>query len=155
MDIAYMASTRATCPRRKVGAVLVQDRKLMGSAYNGAPSGVTDCYEGGCLLVDVLEETEEGIVKKQHCIRTIHAEQNLILFTDRSQRIGATVYVTDEPCWTCANLLANSGIAEIVYHRPYPKDHEKVVRLLREKGIKFRRLEHYDPPSDVLSTIID
>lgn len=147
MDIAYMASTRATCPRRQVGAVLVQDRKLMGSGYNGAPAGVTDCYEGGCLLVNVYEETPSGeIVKKQHCIRTIHAEQNLILFTDRAQRIGSTVYVTDEPCWNCANLLANSGVAEIVYHRPYTKDHDKVAQLLREKGIVFRRLEHYEPP---------
>ncbi|CAB3389270.1 deoxycytidylate deaminase [Kyrpidia spormannii] len=147
MDIAYMAATRATCPRRQVGAVLVQDRKLMGSAYNGAPAGVTDCYEGGCLLVDVYEKNPAGeIVQKQHCIRTIHAEQNLILFTDRAQRLGSTVYVTDSPCWTCANMLANSGIAEIVYHRPYEKDLEKVSRLLQEKGIGFRLLETYQPP---------
>jgi len=88
------------------------------------------------------------MVKKDRCIRTIHAEQNLLLFTDRIDREGSTVYVTDQPCWTCANMLANSGVAEIVYHRPYPKDLDKVEALMRMKGLRFRRLEGYTPPPD-------
>jgi dCMP deaminase len=135
----------------KVGAVLVQGKKLLGTAYNGAPSGVPDCEEAGCMLVEeyelkVADDGTEHVVKKQRCVRTIHAEQNLLLFTDRSDREGSTVYVTDQPCWTCANMLANSGITEIVYHREYPKDQDKVVRLMEQKGIVFRQLAAYEPP---------
>ncbi|MCI3923197.1 dCMP deaminase family protein [Paenibacillus sp. TRM 82003] len=152
LDIAYMASTRSQCSRRHVGAVLVKGKKLLGTAYNGAPMGVPDCTEAGCMVVEEYELApgeagKEGqFVKKQRCVRTIHAEQNLLLFTDLHDREGATVYVTDQPCWTCANMLANSGVKEIVYHRPYPKDGEKVQRLMEQLGLSFRRLEPYTPP---------
>lgn len=155
MDIAFMAATRSRCGRRKVGAVLVQGKKLLGTAYNGAPSGVPDCEEAGCMLVEeyelkVADDGTEQVVKKQRCMRTIHAEQNLLLFTDRSDREGSTVYVTDQPCWTCANMLANSGVTEIVYHREYPKDQDKVVRLMEQKGIVFRALAAYEPPAGAI-----
>jgi dCMP deaminase len=149
--MAYMAATRSRCSRRHVGAVLVQGKKLLGAAYNGAPMGVPDCSEAGCMLVEEYELEKnngpEHVVKKQRCIRTIHAEQNLLLFTDPKDREGSAVYVTDQPCWTCANMLANSGISEIVYHRPYPKDAEKVKVLMQQKGIIFRHLEAYVPPA--------
>ena len=160
MDIAYMVSTRSRCPRRHVGAVLVQGKKLLGTAYNGAPMGVADCSEAGCMIVEEVEvEVEqaggqEKLVKKQRCIRTIHAEQNLLLFTDRIDREGSTVYVTDQPCWTCANMLANSGIKEIVYHRGYPKDSEKVVSLMKQKGIAFRGLADYEPPVQARMNVV-
>lgn len=151
MDIAYMASTRSRCTRRHVGAVLVQGKKLLGTAYNGAPMGVPDCSEAGCMIAEQYEvemvDGKERVVKKERCIRTIHAEQNLLLFTDRIDREGATVYVTDQPCWTCANMLANSGVTEIVYHRLYPKDSDKVSRLMEQKGIVFRALDNYEPPA--------
>ncbi|MFD2612684.1 deoxycytidylate deaminase [Paenibacillus gansuensis] len=150
MDIAYMASTRSQCPRRHVGAVLVQGKKLLGTAYNGAPMGVDDCSEAGCMLVEEYEmrvvDGQQELVKKERCVRTIHAEQNLLLFTDRSDREGSTVYVTDQPCWTCANLLANSGVTEVVYDRPYLKDSEKVKEMMRQRGIIFRRMEGFAPP---------
>ncbi|MCZ8518676.1 MULTISPECIES: deoxycytidylate deaminase [Paenibacillus] len=157
MDIAYMASTRSQCGRRHVGAVLVQGKKLLGTAYNGAPMGVPDCSEAGCMLVEEFElvnaDGGEQVVKKQRCIRTIHAEQNLLLFTDRDDREGSVVYVTDQPCWTCANMLANSGITEIVYHRPYPKDAGKVQDLMEGKGLRFRKLEVYEPPAGTLTEV--
>jgi len=157
MDIAYMASTRSQCPRRHVGAVLVQGKKLLGSAYNGAPMGVSDCAEDGCMLVEEFEvkvtDGREELVKKQRCIRTIHAEQNLLLFTDRKDREGSTVYVSDQPCWTCANMLANSGVQEIVFHRGYPKDSDKVFALMQERGIGFRRLEGYEPPNGTVTEV--
>jgi dCMP deaminase len=155
MDIAYMAATRSQCSRRRVGAVLVQGKKLLGTAYNGAPMGVPDCEEAGCMITEEFEqETVNGVlqmVKKQRCIRTIHAEQNLLLFTDRKDRDGSTVYVTDQPCWTCANMLANSGIKEIVYHRPYLKDNEKVMSLMNQRCYAFRRLEAYQPPPGLVA----
>ncbi|AWB45442.1 CMP deaminase [Paenibacillus sp. CAA11] len=154
MDIAYMVSTRSRCSRRHVGAVLMQGKKLLGTAYNGAPSGVPDCSEAGCMIAEEYEpmmvDGQQQMVKKQRCIRTIHAEQNLLLFTDRTDREGSSVYVTDEPCWTCAKMLANSGIVEIVYHRPYRKDTDKVSELMRQKGITFRRLDPYTPPRETV-----
>ncbi|MNI33515.1 tRNA-specific adenosine deaminase [compost metagenome] len=159
MDIAYMASTRSQCNRRHVGTVLVQGKKLLGTAYNGAPMGVPDCTEAGCMLVEEFEvqllEGKEELLRKQRCIRTIHAEQNLLLFTDREDREGSTVYVTDQPCWTCANMLANSGIVEIVYHRGYPKDSDKVSALMATRGISFRRMEAYEPPPGVITEVIN
>lgn len=158
MDIAYMVATRSRCNRRHVGAVLVQGKKLLGTAYNGAPMGVEDCLEAGCMIVEEYElavvDGTEQMRKKERCIRTIHAEQNLLLFTDRIDREGSTVYVTDQPCWTCANMLANSGIREIVYHRPYPKDSEKVLALMARKGIAFRVIEHYEPPAKTSRAVI-
>ncbi|GAA4858645.1 cytidine/deoxycytidylate deaminase family protein [Paenibacillus vulneris] len=157
LDMAYMASTRSQCSRRHVGAVLVQGKKLLGAAYNGAPMGVPDCSEAGCMLVEEYEMVEQGgteqVVKKQRCIRTIHAEQNLLLFTDPKDREGSAVYVTDQPCWTCANMLANSGISEIVYHRSYPKDSEKVKSLMAQKGITLRQLEAYEPPTGTMTEV--
>lgn len=157
MDIAYMAATRSQCPRRRVGAVLVQGKKLLGTAYNGAPMGVPDCEEAGCMIAEdyeqVIVDGVEQMIKKQRCIRTIHAEQNLLLFTDRKDRDGSTVYVTDQPCWTCANMLANSGIKEIVYHRPYPKDSEKVIGLMNQRCYAFRRLEAYQPPPGLVESV--
>jgi dCMP deaminase len=159
MDIAFMASTRSQCNRRHVGAVLVQGKKLLGTAYNGAPMGVPDCTEAGCMVVEEIELIEqdgkEEVIRKQRCIRTIHAEQNLLLFTDREDREGSTVYVTDQPCWTCANMLANSGVTEIVYHRSYPKDSEKVSGLMLTRGISFRRMQAYVPPPGVLSDMVN
>ncbi|CAM4267015.1 deoxycytidylate deaminase [Paenibacillus tarimensis] len=150
MDIAYMVSTRSRCTRRHVGAVLVQGKKLLGTAYNGAPSGVPDCSEAGCMIAEQYElavvDGVEQMVKKERCIRTIHAEQNLLLFTDRIDREGSTVYVTDQPCWTCANMLANSGVQEIIYHRAYPKDSDKVNWLMEQKGLAFRHMTGYVPP---------
>jgi len=151
MDIAFMVSTRSRCPRRHVGTVLVQGKKLLGTAYNGAPMGVQDCSEAGCMIVEEFEPASADsteMIKKQRCIRTIHAEQNLLLFTDRVDREGSVVYVTDQPCWTCANMLANSGIAEIVYYRPYPKDYSKVAALMEQRGLIFRKLDNYTPPAD-------
>jgi dCMP deaminase len=121
--------------------------------------GVPDCSEAGCMLVEEIElkliEEKEEVLRKQRCIRTIHAEQNLLLFTDREDREGSTVYVTDQPCWTCANMLANSGVTEIVFHRGYPKDHEKVVNLMLARGISFRRMEAYEPPPGTLTEVIN
>jgi dCMP deaminase len=109
------------------------------------------------MLVEEYEvqkvDGREELVKKERCIRTIHAEQNLLLFTDRSDREGSTVYVTDQPCWTCANMLANSGVSEIVYHRPYPKDSDKVTAMLGVRGIRFRQLTGYSPPPGVIEDV--
>lgn len=137
MELAFTVSERATCPRRHVGAILVKNKKLMGTGYNGSPSGVPDCYEQGCLIEHYHEDERE----KERCIRSIHAEVNLILFTDQSDREGATIFVTDSPCYSCAKMLSNSGIKEVVFERIYEKDHERVSQLFKDTHIKYRHYE--------------
>jgi dCMP deaminase len=141
MGLARQAATRSTCLRRQVGAVLVQNRSHRGSGYNGAPAGIDSCLDlGECLMRD------------GHCIRAVHAELNLILQTDMREREGATVYVTDFPCWRCANFLANSGIAEIVYSRPYHRDVSEVQELMQRAGITLRRFDERDAESREIET---
>jgi dCMP deaminase len=113
-----------------VGAVLVQDGVVRGTGYNGAPSGMPECTEVGC------DEDSNG-----HCIRAVHAEANVLISTDVADRAGATVYCTDMPCFRCANLIANTAIARVVWARPFPKHADRVNALLAAKGITNERYE--------------
>ena len=124
MAQAVIVSTRATCPGRLVGAVLVQDGVIRGAGYNGAASGMPDCFGVGC------DEDRNG-----HCIRAIHAEANVLLTTDVSHRVGATVYCTDMPCFRCANLIANTQIKRVVWARIFAKHADRVQALFAARGI--------------------
>lgn len=109
MQIAEVVATRATCDRKHVGAVLVRDRQVLSTGYNGSVRGLPHCEDVGC-------EMEDG-----HCISVLHAEQNAIA---QAARHGisvndATCYVTASPCWMCFKLLANSGIKRIVFGEFY------------------------------------
>lgn len=110
LRIATEAATRATCDRRHVGAVIVRDKSILATGYNGSIRGMPHCDEIG-------HQMEEG-----HCVRTIHAELNAILQAARhGVRInGATIYITDSPCWRCFQAIANVGIVRIVYGSSYP-----------------------------------
>lgn len=107
LAIAAEVAERSTCPRRRVGAVLVKDKRIKGTGYNGAPRGLPHCDDVGCLM-------DNG-----HCIRTIHAEINALLECTPEERAGATLYCTDYPCDNCAKVIANCGIARVVYARAY------------------------------------
>lgn len=108
MDIAEKVSTRATCDRLHVGCVLVKDKRIVSTGYNGSPSGEEHCDEVGHLYNE-----------QNRCIRTIHAEQNAILFANRADLKGATAYVTHFPCENCAKLMVQSGIKRVVYKNEY------------------------------------
>jgi len=109
MNIARTVATRATCDRKFVGAVLVRDRIILATGYNGSIRGLPHCDEDGHLM-------EDG-----HCIRTVHAEANAIVQAARSGVgiEGADVYVTASPCWGCFRLLANAGVKRIVFGEFY------------------------------------
>jgi dCMP deaminase len=102
--MAIIVSQRGTCKRAKAGAVLIKDNRIVSMGYNGAPEGLPHCLDVGCLM-------EGG-----HCIRTVHAEANLIAFAAREgiPTKGCTIYVTFEPCLTCAKLIINAGIRRVV-----------------------------------------
>lgn len=124
IKIAYAVSERSTCDRASVGCVLVLDKRILTTGFNGSPSGQPHCDEKGHLLV-------EG-----HCVRTIHAETNAIIqaaLHGVSTR-GSTCYVTHFPCINCSKALINAGITRLVYHVAYRVD-ENALEFLRAANI--------------------
>ena len=121
MDIARQVATRATCDRKHVGAVVVRDRTILSTGYNGSIRGMPHCDEVGHMM-------ESG-----HCVATVHAEANAILQAAKNGvRIdGATLYTTASPCWPCFKLIANSGCVRIVYGEFYrdPRIFEVAAQL--------------------------
>ncbi len=109
LGIATQAATRATCDRNHVGCVLVRDKSILATGFNGSIRGRPHCEEIGHLM-------EDG-----HCVRTVHAEANAIVQAARNgvRLEGATAYITSSPCWKCFQLLANTGIVRIVFGRFY------------------------------------
>ena len=112
MNIARVVSSRSTCPRKSVGAVIVRDKTILSTGYNGSIRGMPHCTEAGHMM-------ENG-----HCVATIHAESNAILQAARNGVMidGGTVYVTASPCWNCFKEIANSGIRRVVYGEFYRDD---------------------------------
>ena len=112
MNIAREVATRSTCDRKHVGAVVVRDRCILATGYNGSIRGLGHCDDEGHMM-------EDG-----HCVRTIHAEANAVIQAARHGAgiEGAAIYVTASPCWPCFKMLANAGIARIVFGEFYRDD---------------------------------
>jgi dCMP deaminase len=125
MAIAEQVATRSTCMRRKVGAVLVVDRRLLATGYNGAPSGVPHCAEAGCLR----EQMAVPSGQRHELCRGLHAEQNAIIQAAKHgvPIDGATLYTTHHPCSMCAKVAINAGIRRIVCRHDYPDDLGKTL----------------------------
>ena len=137
MDIADLVSKRSTCLRRSVGAVLVKDRRLLATGYNGAPSGLHHCLDVGCLREQLGVPSGE----RHELCRGLHAEQNAIIQAALHgvSVNGATLYCTNHPCIICAKMIINAGIKRIVYEEGYADD--LAVQMLRESKIRLERLE--------------
>lgn len=133
MLIAEQVAGRSTCIRRHVGAVVVKDKRLLATGYNGVPSGIEHCTTRGCL------RDQLGIPSGQRheLCRGTHAEQNALLQSARygTPIDGSTLYCTTQPCAQCAKMIINAGIKEIVFKGGYPD--ELALELLREAGIKL------------------
>ncbi len=136
MDIAGMVASRSTCLRRQVGAVIVRDKRLLATGYNGAPVGLRHCSEVGCIRE--LRKVPPG--ERHELCRAIHAEQNAIIqaATFGVAMFGATIYTTHFPCVLCAKMIINAGIKRIVHRHGYPDDLSK--KLLGEAGMKMDQL---------------
>lgn len=137
MTIAHQVATRTTCTRRAVGAIVVKDRRILATGYNGVPSKITHCEEVGCLRENLGVPSGQ----RHEICRGLHAEQNAIIQAAKSgtNLDGATVYCTTQPCVVCAKMLINTGITEIIYTNPYPD--ELAMEMLEEAGIKLRVME--------------
>ena len=125
LNIAHEVAKRSTCERAQVGAVIVRDKRILATGYNGSPRGLQHCTEVGCLM-------DHG-----HCIRTLHAEQNAIVQAALHGVIteGATIYVTHQPCFNCAKTIINAGIIQIVYDREYQDD--RSIDFLSQAGVEL------------------
>lgn len=133
MKVAKVVAERGTCPRLKVGAVIVDGvNQIVSTGYNGAARGERHCTDVGC---DIEEETGR-------CKRTVHAEMNAAwqagLLTN-----GSTLYVTHAPCLECATMILQTGIQRIVYENPYGQSFFKVKARLEDAGFAFRRLPNF------------
>ena len=133
MDIVELVSRRSTCLRRGVGAVLVKDKRLLTTGYNGAPSGLKHCLEVGCLR----EQMKVSSGERHELCRGLHAEQNAIIQASYHgvSINGAVIYVTHQPCSICTKMLINSGITAFYFREKY--NDELAMEMAREAKIKL------------------
>ena len=137
MDITCLVAKRATCLRRKVGAIVVKDRRILASGYNGAPSHIRHCDEVGCLRERMSVPSGE----RHELCRGIHAEQNAIIqaaYHGVSIK-NATLFCTNLPCSICAKMIINAGIVRIVYDSGYADDLSR--EMLGEADIELIKFD--------------
>lgn len=129
MNIAKQVSTRATCPRLSVGAVVVKDRQILATGYNGSVEKASHCTDVGCYIVG------------GSCVRSVHAEQNAILMASKHgiSLKGADIYVTHEPCYNCTKYLVQAGIDTVYYQNPYFNEETQELKesIIEEVGLKM------------------
>jgi dCMP deaminase len=128
MQIAIQVATRSTCDRKHVGAVIVRDKTILSTGYNGSVRGMPHCDDVGHIMED------------SHCIATVHAEANAIIQAAKNGTgiDGADIYVTASPCWNCFKLIANSGIKRVFYLEFY-RD-ERVLEVAEMAGIEMKQV---------------
>lgn len=137
MEIARVVSTRSTCLRRHVGAVIVRDKQILATGYNGTPKGMAHCEEVGCLR----EQLHVPSGQNHELCRGIHAEQNAVVqaAVNGVSVDGGTVYCTHQPCVVCTKILINAGIKRIVFANPYPDP--LAQDMLRASGMEVEVLQ--------------
>ena len=129
MNIAREVATRSTCDRKHVGAVIVREKTILSTGYNGSIKGLPHCDEVGCEMVD------------GHCVRTTHAEANAIVQAAKNgiQINQSEIYVTASPCYDCFKLIANAGI-NVIYYDEFYRD-KRIIEKSKEIGIQLASLE--------------
>lgn len=137
MDITFLVAKRSTCLRRAVGALIVKDKRILSTGYNGAPTGIKHCIEIGCLR----EKLNVPSGEKHELCRGIHAEQNAIIqaaYHGASIK-DATLFCTNMPCSICAKMIINAGIKKIYYHSGYADSMSE--EMLAEAGIDLIKFD--------------
>jgi len=135
MTIAEMVAKRSTCLRRHVGAILVKDKRILATGYNGAPAGLKHCEEVGCIRQNASIPSGE----RHELCRGLHAEQNAIIQAAYHgiSIAGSTLYCTNKPCVICSKMLINAGIGKIFYEQGY--DDPLADQMITEAGIEIVR----------------
>ena len=137
MKITHDVAERSTCLRRRVGAILVAEKRILATGYNGAPSNLRHCADTGCLR----EQLNVPSGERQEICRALHAEQNAIIQSARHGVgiRGAVLYCTTQPCVTCAKMIINSGVTRVVYEGDYPD--KLALEMLSEAEVQLARYE--------------
>jgi len=137
MQITKLIAMRSTCLRRKVGALLVKDKRILSTGYNGAPSGLPHCAEVGCLR----DKLKIPSGQRQEICRGLHAEQNAVIQAALHgiSTKGAILYCTHQPCVTCAKIIINSGVKKIIFEGDYPD--KLASQMLKEAGVELIKWE--------------
>jgi dCMP deaminase len=137
MEMAYVVAKRSTCLRRKVGAILVKEKHILSTGYNGAPKGLKHCSETGCLRQD--QNIPSG--ERHELCRGLHAEQNAIIQAAvfGVSIKGSVLYCTNTPCVVCVKMLINAGVTEIIYAGEYPDGLAK--QMMSESTLKIKRFK--------------
>lgn len=137
MGITDLVAQRSTCTRRKVGAILVKEKRILCSGYNGAPANVPHCKETGCLRAKLNVPSGE----KHELCRGVHAEQNVIIQAAYHGITvnGATLYCTNQPCSICAKMIINAGIKKVYYTDGY--DDELTLDMFDKAGVRLVQLD--------------
>lgn len=146
--IAAVVASRSTCLRRRVGAVLVRDRQILSTGYNGAPKNIVHCDEAGCLRAELNIPPGE----RHEICRGSHAEINAIAQAAAAGTAtrGSWLYCTHEPCVYCAKALINAGCERVIFINPYPDAFAR--RILQESGVESVVCQPGELPADILST---
>ena len=136
MGITKVVAKRSTCLRRQVGAILVKDKRILSTGYNGAPAGLRHCEEVGCLREDSSVPSGE----RHELCRGLHAEQNAIIQAayHGTSIAGSTLYCTNKPCIICSKMIINAGIEMVFYEEGY--NDPLADQMLAEAGIKIVRI---------------
>ena len=136
LELASVVSQRSTCLRRQVGAVIVKDKRMIATGYNGAASGAPHCETAGCIRQQMGIKSGE----RQELCAAIHAEQNAIIQAAKYgvSIEGATLYCTHQPCAICAKMIVNAGIKRVVFNGDYPDEYAK--KILNEGRIEICRV---------------
>jgi len=136
MQLAQVVAGRSTCLRRQVGAVMVKDKQILSTGYNGSPAGLLHCDEVGCLRQSLSVPSGE----RHEICRAVHAEQNALVQAAKHgvAIAGADLYTTHQPCVLCTKLLINVGIRRVVYTHAYPD--QFAVTMAREAGLELVQL---------------
>jgi len=137
LELAHLVAKRSTCLRRSVGAVLVKDKRILATGYNGAPRGLAHCLDTGCLRDKLKIPSGE----RHELCRALHAEQNALIQASL-YGVGvkdSTLYATNQPCVICAKMLINAGIKEIVISDGYPD--KMAMDFFKEAKIKVRKVK--------------
>jgi len=140
MTLASLASRRSNCMKRRVGAILVRDKRIVATGYNGTPRHVRNCNEGGCQRCNSGGPSGEGL---DECL-CLHAEENALLEAGRERvGLGSVLYCNTCPCLGCAIKIVQTGVKEVVYHLSYKVD-DRTEALFKEAGVILR--QHSLPP---------
>lgn len=144
MQISQVVAQRSTCTRAAVGAVIVKDRTILATGYNGSPAGLPHCNEVGCL---VYTSTDPDGETEENCFRTIHAEINAIAQAAKNgvSMSGSDIYITHSPCIHCLKVLINTGVGRVFYDKPYKLD--RVAPMVDASGIQLLRVEPTGAPT--------